>query len=643
MAGFSRNSGGNPYLVQESFRETLFPGAPQSAVLPTAQAQPILEKMRLATIGEELDVLDINLVPMDDLSAEEGHVSTVDPLFVAPQPDREQLVSGSELSNDDASFSGFTETSASGYETMPQQSVKAALSDKKSQHRQSKSHHSSSGPKKAKRSSHKSGSKRTDSQVEAQVVSFEPQPSGSGPPVIQTNPPAPQFDMNSMVATILQSIQPQLDRLQSQIQSLGRSEEALMPPVSSLPPFDESNPWRSALRAPCQNNMLTIEGVGTRPLTDFEVFPPNGVFPNVYVRLSQSASIREDKVPKETVLYPVNKAQGLLIQLLKRGNCLNTKMIPTKGNLTIFTTPSDFPNPFATKMLEAAEQAFKDDKEGPALKEEDLTSLLFPADSEGWKNVAATFTGSKLSPDCFSQQFNESLPKLTDGLINKEFDVRSRLARTLHTFTLTEYLMSLYPELDMLKIIVKSMCASLRKDLTDFMLVRKTCRKHLFLLAEVRHEPTKLINAPVWGVHLFPPAMVQEAVDNAAKMNLSLRRRWGMFEKRKFTEGSGPQPKNKKYKKDKQGNQQSQQAQKPQSDVAVSSTQSPAYNPAYEGNAYSFRARGYYQQRGGRRGGYGRGRGRFYHFQHRGRASQRRGAQRRGGARGRGSHSEQSQ
>ena len=141
----------------------------------------------------------------------------------------------------------------------------------------------------------------------------------------------------------------------------------------------------------------------------------------MYVRLSQSASIREDKVPKETVLYPVNKAQGLLMQLLKRGNCYNTKMLPSKGNLTIFTTPSEFPNPFATKMLEAAEQAFKDDKEGSALKEEDLTSLLFPADSEGWKNVAETFTGSKLSPECFSQQFNESLPKLTDGLIKCNF------------------------------------------------------------------------------------------------------------------------------------------------------------------------------------------------------------------------------
>ena len=204
---------------------------------------------------------------------------------------------------------------------------------------------------------------------------------------------------------------------------------------------------------------------------------------------------------------------------------------------------------FATKVLEAAQQAFTEDKEGAPLKEEDLTSLLFPADSEGWENVATTFSVGKLSPDCFSQQFNENLPRLTEGLINKEFEARTRLARTLHSFTMAELLMSREPGIDMLKVLVKSMVTSLRKDMTDFMLIRKACRKHLFLSAEVRHEPTRLINGPVWGVNLFPTELVREAIDNAAKLNLSLRRRWGMFEKRKFTEGAGPQPKNKRFKR----------------------------------------------------------------------------------------------
>ena len=312
----------------------------------------------------------------------------------------------------------------------------------------------------------------------------------------------------------------------------------------------------------------------------------------------------------------------------------------------MFTTPADLPNPFATKVLEAAQQAFKEDKEGAALKEEDLTSLLFPADSEGWQNVSSTFSAGKLSPDCFSQQFNENLPKLTEGLINKEFEARSRLARTLHTFTLAEYMMSRDPEYDMLKVLVKSMVTSLRKDMTDFMLVRKACRKHLFLLAEVRHEPTRLINAPVWGVELFPTDLVKEAIDNAAKLNLSLRRRWGMYDKRKFTEGSGPQPKNKRFRKGSfrpaKSQQTRPQAQKEQTDVAVPSSQSPAFNPVYEGHNTSFRNTGFAQQRGGR-GRAGRGRGRFYHFQHRGRGSQRRGSQRRGVSRGRGSKADQTQ
>ena len=75
----------------------------------------------MATLGEELDVLDINLDTMEDLAGREDQVSDVDPLEVAPQPDRDSLVLGSDLSNEATSFSGFTEASASGYEVIPQQ------------------------------------------------------------------------------------------------------------------------------------------------------------------------------------------------------------------------------------------------------------------------------------------------------------------------------------------------------------------------------------------------------------------------------------------------------------------------------------------------------------------------------------------
>ena len=170
----------------------------------------------------------------------------------------------------------------------------------------------------------------------------------------------------------------------------------------------------------------------------------------------------------------------------------------------MFTTPKELPNPFATKVLEAAQQAILEDKPAPTLREEDLTSLLFPGDSEGWENVASTFSVGRLSLDCFSQQFNENLPKLPEGLINKEFEAKNRLARTLHTFTLAELMMTREPGNDLIKVLVKSMVTSLKSDLFDFMLARKACRKHLLLTAEVRHEPTRLINGPIWGVNLFP-------------------------------------------------------------------------------------------------------------------------------------------
>ena len=96
-------------------REALFRGAPLSAVLPEHQARPILQKIKMATLGEGLDVLDINLDTMEDLTGREDQVSEMDPLEVTPQPDRENSVFGSECSNEATSFSGFTEASASGY------------------------------------------------------------------------------------------------------------------------------------------------------------------------------------------------------------------------------------------------------------------------------------------------------------------------------------------------------------------------------------------------------------------------------------------------------------------------------------------------------------------------------------------------
>ena len=123
----------------------------------------------------------------------------------------------------------------------------------------------------------------------------------------------------------------------------------------------------------------------------------------------------EGKVPKETVLFPLSKAQGVLLQALKSGNCDNTKILPFRGGLTMFTTPRELPDPFATNILEAVQRD---------------------------------------------------------------------------------------PGYSLLKVLVKSMINPLKNDLSDFMQARRAYRKHVFSSAEISHEPTRLINGPIW-VNLF--------------------------------------------------------------------------------------------------------------------------------------------
>ena len=137
VAGFSRNSGGNPYLLEETLRVALFPGAPVTAVVPSQQAKPILQRIRntVATLGEGLQVLDINLEEMEDLEGREDQVSGADPLELPLSTDQSNLVLGSDASNVGSSFSGFEGASASRHEQVPQQQAKSAHSShKKMQH-----------------------------------------------------------------------------------------------------------------------------------------------------------------------------------------------------------------------------------------------------------------------------------------------------------------------------------------------------------------------------------------------------------------------------------------------------------------------------------------------------------------------------
>ena len=173
-----------------------------------------------------------------------------------------------------------------------------------------------------------------------------------------------------------------------------------------------------------------------------------------------------------------------------------------------------------------------------------------------------------------------------------------------------------------MRVIVKSMAASLRFDAFAFGEARRKCRKHVLQNARIRHEPAKLINGPIFGENLFPNHLVQEAIEAASRANQSLRTRWDLPLKRKYTEGQGPQPKNRdtqwskrppfKVPKVQQAAPQvipvSAATPGPSQYVLVPSpAQSPAQNQTYERQA-TFRPPGFSYQHHGRRSGRGKGR-----------------------------------
>ena len=108
-----------------------------------------------------------------------------------------------------------------------------------------------------------------------------------------------------------------------------------LPPASDLPEFDPSNPWRSALHSILRDGQFTVEGCGTRPLSDFEFFPTGQALPNCWVRLSETAAVRVDKVPKETVIFPRDRAQACFMKATK-DQVENTHLTPESSNLVMF-------------------------------------------------------------------------------------------------------------------------------------------------------------------------------------------------------------------------------------------------------------------------------------------------------------------
>ena len=120
------------------------------------------------------------------------------------------------------------------------------------------------------------------------------------------------------------------DRAQSKASSVDP-----MPEANSLPDMEPQNPWHSARFAPVAGDMLYLEGLGSRPITDFERFPPHADLLFCYVRLSHEAALREDKVPQETVLYPRDQAQrcffSLASGLFGLRTCSAARQTPTES------------------------------------------------------------------------------------------------------------------------------------------------------------------------------------------------------------------------------------------------------------------------------------------------------------------------
>ena len=151
-----------------------------------------------------------------------------------------------------------------------------------------------------------------------------------------------------------------------------------------------------------------------------------------------------------------------------------------------------------------------------------------------------------------SKQFDEVLHRLPDHLIKSEFEARKRLQRSLSTATTLELAMFSHPEVELVKVAIKSMMTSLRLDLNDFIVARRKCRRHALGPATIRYEPEKLIKAPIWGAGLFSSASVKTTLEAAEKEGRSLCDRWGIYHgagKRKSQEFSGPQPKNTPHKR----------------------------------------------------------------------------------------------
>ncbi|XP_066955440.1 uncharacterized protein [Macrobrachium rosenbergii] len=589
VGGFGRNvASGRPYVLSEEICNLLYPNAWISAAVPKDVAAPLIAWIRYETqtpqdenlceeVAEEVAAINIDVEPMsvDDHQVEGRVVSE------AGEGGRSRSILFSSPSSS-SSFQGFSKSANLGDRS---RSVIPKVKSLKKKDLPKRSRSQRSNPPAPSRLS--LAPKPVTSSSKA-----TPPSKGSRTRVSKAKPPQPSFDseafadllvqkisskfetlvygpfsqfvtsletLRQSVLSLAQRIKAQESRLAGFIQSKAAQQSHGVPDTSRLPPFDKRNPWRLALHAPLHNGTLTIEGLGTRRLEELEFFPANLVPPYPgFARLTEESWIRSDKVPKETVIFPRDQAQSILMRALTDWGCENTNLTPFGGSFPMFSLGDSIPTPCTTKIAELTHQAVMDGKPIPQLRETDPTSLLFPGDSEFWLGAPATFTVGKLDPECASTLFGEQLPKIPDALLKKEYEARCRLSRSIHSITISEVTALVYADEPLFQVLTKSLLASFQSDLYDYVVARQNCRKHIFANATIRHEPNRLIKSSIWGPNLFPEDEVNNVLAEATRANQSLRSRWGLPFKRKSSETSGPQPKGRKRFRRFQGYQKPQ-------------------------------------------------------------------------------------
>ncbi|XP_064108924.1 uncharacterized protein LOC135217142 [Macrobrachium nipponense] len=471
VGGFGKNvPKGQPYVLDADLCSMIFSGATLTTAVPRDIAKPLIEAIQAATMTcleeqqdlmEDVEAININAEPMVTEEQVGGEVSGASTL-PSPSP-----------SSSSSSFKGFSKpkdrqgiqsvtpkvkkTLKKGLRPVPPAAKELSMASQPST--------SSANPPAAMNPSPNKGTGTTSSFCKAAEQVFDPEAftnllltkvSGVIDQRLDARLGPTQDIVNQALLSLTERIRPVEEMLSGLLHSGTPALSMMVPDASKLSPFDKENPWRLALHAPFTEGRLTIEGCGTRPIEDFELFPAGLKFPFPgFVRLAH-ALVRIDKVPKEMVIFPREQAQAAWVRSLSEWGCVNTKLTPHKGKYTMFVTPEGIPSPCTSKVAELTLQAVTEDKPMPVLRETEATSLLLPTGLDFLANAQATFTLGKLDPECASDLFSERLPKLPDHLVKAEFEARSRLARSINSGTAAELVASTYEDEQVFRVLTKA-------------------------------------------------------------------------------------------------------------------------------------------------------------------------------------------